>query len=105
MRERTSEDDRIARKKHFKKGDVIQIRVFKKINKETQEETPEKIYTQIILEKTHMFEGQQGTYYKVWSIEEGIEKEKIYLHDIPEDKAEVTLLESSDEQTTTKSNG
>lgn len=97
MRERTPEDDRIARKKHFKKGDVIQIKVFKKIDQETLEEKPEKIYTQIILEKTHMFEGQQGTYYKVWSIEEAIEKEKVYLHDIPEDKAEVKLLESSNE--------
>lgn len=95
MRERTTEDDRIARKKHFEKGDLVEIRLLAS--------DKSKIY--VILEKTHLFHGKNGTHYKVWDIGEGIELKERYLHDIPEDKAEVKLLESSNESTTAKSNG
>jgi hypothetical protein len=96
MRERTALDKKIARKKHFEKGDVVQVRVFELNNIETGEKE-EKKFTFMILEKTHLFHGKNGTHYKVWDIAEGVEKTEIYLHDIPEEKAEVTLVRKTNE--------
>lgn len=100
MRERTSLDKKIAKKKHFEKGDIVQIRVFEYTNDETGEKE-EKKFTFMILEKTHHFYGKSGTHYKVWDIAEGVEKKEVYLHDIPEEKAEVTLVRKTNESQTT----
>jgi hypothetical protein len=102
MREATPLDKKIAKKKHFKKGDLVQIRVFEHTNHETGEKE-EKTFVHVILEKTHLYNGKNGTHYKVWDIGEGVEKNEIYLHDIPEEKAEVKLSGKADESATTKS--
>jgi hypothetical protein len=104
MREKTELDKKISKKKHFEKGDLVEIRVFDHTNHETGEKE-EKTFVHLILEKIHLYSGKNGTYYKVWDIGEGVEKNEIYLHDIPEDKAEVKLIGKADESTTAKSIG
>lgn len=100
MRERTERDDIVAKKKHFKKGDVVEVRVFKSSKTDTGKAGP-KTYTYIILDKVHSFEGEHGTYYKVWDVEQGVEADgPRYLHDIPEDVAEVCLVGEADEPRT-----
>ena len=96
MRKRTHLDKKISKKKHFKKGDLVQIRVFEHTNHETGEKE-EKTFVFMILEKTHLFDGANGTHYKVWNISEGKEINEVYIHDIPENQAEVTLIRESDE--------
>ena len=96
MREKTSLDKKIAKKKHFERGDLVKVRVFEHTNHETGEKE-EKEFIFMILEKIHQFNGKNGTSYKVWDIAEGVEKKEIYLHDIPENQAEVTLIRKENE--------
>jgi hypothetical protein len=102
MREATPLDKKIAKMKHYQKGDLVQIRALQHINHETGQ-AEEKTFVYIVLEKTHLYHGKGGTYYKVWNVGEGKEMNEMYLHDIPEEKAEVKLIGKADESTTTKS--
>jgi hypothetical protein len=82
MRQATKRDKLIAKKKHFEVGDIVKVRLLQKEN---------EIYYHLITQKVHQYDGQRGTYYKTIELNSGKAHQELYLHDIPEGAAEVTL--------------
>ena len=91
MRQRTKRDKVVAKKKHFQKGDIVKVRILEKEN---------EVYYHLITEKVHQYDGERGTYYKTIEIGSGKIHQELYLHDIPEHAAEVTLDGKNEPSTT-----